>query len=233
MSCATPVRRGVIVDSLPLWLEAIEATLTPLNVEIVHKATNWTDALRALQAHEPELFVAGIDSGERLADALAALATAVTRHPRMKVIAMSSGAEAATIETALAGGATAFVMKNAHPDDLASAVRQVFDQSVYYARDRARDTRAPRPASTNPLQSPSGDVYAASGELTRRELEILRHVANGRSNAELAKELWVTEQTVKFHLSNIYRKLGVRNRTQASLWAQRHRLAPSTESSAA
>ena len=56
--------------------------------------------------------------------------------------------------------------------------------------------------------------------MTRRELEILKHVAEGHSNAALAKMLWVTEQTVKFHLSNIYRKLDVTNRTEASRWAQ-------------
>jgi DNA-binding CsgD family transcriptional regulator len=59
-------------------------------------------------------------------------------------------------------------------------------------------------------------------ELTKRELEILRLVSEGHSNSQLAKMLWVTEQTVKFHLSNIYRKLDVANRTEASRWAQVH-----------
>ena len=58
--------------------------------------------------------------------------------------------------------------------------------------------------------------------LTRRELEILRLAAEGHSNSQLARMLWVTEQTVKFHLSNIYRKLNVANRTEASRWAQRN-----------
>ena len=56
--------------------------------------------------------------------------------------------------------------------------------------------------------------------LTRRELELLKLVAEGHSNAQVARMLWVTEQTVKFHLSNVYRKLGVANRTEASRWAQ-------------
>ena len=70
--------------------------------------------------------------------------------------------------------------------------------------------------------------------LTRRELEILTLVAEGHSNAQLARMLWVTEQTVKFHLSNIYRKLNVSNRTEASRWAQVHGLLPlSSQSTAA
>ena len=55
--------------------------------------------------------------------------------------------------------------------------------------------------------------------MTRRELEILKLVAEGQPNATVARKLWVTEQTVKFHLSNIYRKLGVANRTEAGRWA--------------
>jgi DNA-binding NarL/FixJ family response regulator len=61
-------------------------------------------------------------------------------------------------------------------------------------------------------------------DLTRRELEILQLVAEGHSNAKLAKQLWVTEQTIKFHLSNVYRKLDVSNRTEAARWAQLHGL---------
>src|SRR5687767_11071247 len=134
MNDGSPVR-GVIVDAFPLWLEAIESTLTRLGVEVVARATDWADALRTLDAHEPDLLVTGIDFDDGLADVLAAIGTAVARYPAMKVIAMSAEAESATIETALAGGATAFVMKSAHPDDLASAVRQVFDRLVYYAPD--------------------------------------------------------------------------------------------------
>ena len=61
-------------------------------------------------------------------------------------------------------------------------------------------------------------------ELTLRERQILQLVAQGHSNAKLAKMLWVTEQTVKFHLSNVYRKLNVANRTEASWWVQRNGL---------
>ena len=67
---------------------------------------------------------------------------------------------------------------------------------------------------------------ADAHDLTRRELEILCLVAEGHSNSQLAAMLWVTEQTVKFHLSNIYRKLDVANRTEASRWAQLNGLLP-------
>ena len=77
-----------------------------------------------------------------------------------------------------------------------------------------------------------GNAYGSAGRseaekearLTRRESEILRLVAEGKPNQGIARDLWITEQTVKYHVSNIYRKLGVANRTEASRWAQLHGL---------
>jgi DNA-binding NarL/FixJ family response regulator len=115
------------------------------------------------------------------------------------------------IDAALAAGASAYVLKTAHPDDVASAVRQAFDHSVFMS---GAFPTAPARAATESARR------GTPGGLTRRELEILKLVAEGHSNAALARMLWVTEQTVKFHLSNIYRKLDVSNRTEASRWAQ-------------
>ena len=92
-------------------------------------------------------------------------------------------------------------------------MRQAFEHSIFLAGGRFPRHEKPEP---------SGDWHP----LTRRELEILCLAAEGHSNAELAKMLWVTEQTVKFHLSNVYRKLRVTNRTEASRWAQVHGLLP-------
>ena len=99
-------------------------------------------------------------------------------------------------------------------DDLASAIRQAFDHSIYLARGH------------NGKRQRARESIEEAWGLTRRELEILTLVAEGHSNAQLARMLWVTEQTVKFHLSNIYRKLNVANRTEASRWAQLHGILP-------
>jgi DNA-binding CsgD family transcriptional regulator len=100
------------------------------------------------------------------------------------------------------------VLKTSDPDAIATAVRQAFEPSVYFAR---RHDQRPAPAESRLLP-----------KLTRRELEILQLVSEGRSNRQVAELLWVTDQTVKFHLANIYRKLGVRSRFDASRWAQEH-----------
>ena len=129
----------------------------------------------------------------------------------MRGIIISSLAEPEFIDRALTAGASAYVLKTAHPEDFASAIRQAFSSSIFLAGPRtAAAATAVAAASANQKQA----------DLTARELEILQLVSEGLSNSEMARRLWVTEQTVKFHLSNIYRKLDVSNRTQASRWAQ-------------
>ena len=103
------------------------------------------------------------------------------------------------------------MIKTAQPADIRAGVRQAFRSSIFLPSPR-RSASPPQPQP--PPATTDGEV------LTRREVEILKLAAEGPSNAELARKLWVTEQTVKFHLSNIYRKLGVANRTEASRWAQ-------------
>jgi DNA-binding NarL/FixJ family response regulator len=138
-------------------------------------------------------------------------------HPGLKSVVVADNTEPEAINAAFAAGATVYCVKTAQQEDLASAIRQAFERSIFIATNGSRDSSLPA-ASAQP--------QPAAHDLTRRELEILQLVAEGHSNSQLARMLWVTEQTVKFHLSNIYRKLDVANRTEASRWAQLHGLLP-------
>jgi DNA-binding NarL/FixJ family response regulator len=133
------------------------------------------------------------------------------RRHELKAVVFTAHDNCQTVAAAFDAGAAAYVLKNAHPDDLASAIRQSFQHSMYLPASGPVAEAGARPADESAI-------------LTRRETEILRLVSEGHSNAKLAQMLWVTEQTVKFHLSNIYRKLSVANRTEASRWAQIHGL---------
>ena len=133
------------------------------------------------------------------------------RYPELKSIVVSDNTEFEAIDAAFAAGASAYCIKTARQEDLASAIRQVFDRSIYLATNGSLGHRG-RPVAS--------EAQPVVHDLTKRELEILQLVAEGHSNSQLARMLWVTEQTVKFHLSNIYRKLDVGNRTEASRWAQ-------------
>ena len=208
-------RMAVLLDRHPLWLAAVRQVLAGVGVEVVGEATSPSIALPLIQSRRPHLFLTGIKMADGEMDGIACLQRAREQVPTLRSIVVSSYEDPDHIQQALTAGAAAYVIKTAHPDDLAAAVRQVFEHSIYLADARSKRTHV---ASETLEESPA---------LTRRELEILEHVAEGLSNAELAKMLWVTEQTIKFHLSNIYRKLNVANRTEASRWAQLRGLLPS------
>ena len=108
--------------------------------------------------------------------------------------------------------ASAFCVEHTDAVCFAVAIRQAFTPSIYLP---------PADPPAEPARTTDTD---RRWPLTRRETEILRLAADGRSNLQVAKMLWVTEPTVKFHLSNIYRKLEVTNRTEASLWAHQNGL---------
>jgi DNA-binding NarL/FixJ family response regulator len=205
-------RKAVLVDAHPLWLDAVEEVLARVPVEVVGKTTTFEGASRLIEEFEPELLIVETSERESRHEWLAAV---LQRFPSMNAIVLSISDDPADVNAALGAGAAAYVVKKAHPDDLAVAVRQTFESSIYFGKSTSANgiTPSPEPQLDHP-------------DLTRRELEILRLVAEGSSNSQLARMLWVTEQTVKFHLSNIYRKLGVSNRTEASRWAQVHGLLP-------
>jgi DNA-binding NarL/FixJ family response regulator len=129
--------------------------------------------------------------------------------PSVKVVALASEPGAAWLAEAAGAGAHAAIAKTVQPSMLGALVREIWAGSIHHAFDTAAAVPICEEEHAN---------------LTTRELEILRLVAHGSANSQIAHELWVSEQTVKFHLSNVYRKLGVSNRTQASHYAHTHRL---------
>ena len=211
MTSTTENRTAVLLDPHPLFLDALHQLLDGLDIEVVGKTTSSERALELTEEEEPDVLVAEIELTEEPLDGLECVREAMRRHSELKPIVFSSTDDPANIEAAFEAGAVAYVLKTAHPDDLALAVRQAFDHSVYLANGQAVPT----------VSAPED-----SHGLTPREIEILRYVAEGNSNAEVARTLWVTEQTVKFHLSNVFRKVGVSNRTEASRWAQLNGVLP-------
>jgi DNA-binding NarL/FixJ family response regulator len=211
MSISLGRRTAVLVDQHPLWIDTVAQVVSRVNVEVVAKVTSSTMALALIAEMRPDLLVTGIKMANGEPDGIELLRGARDLNPALRVIVLSMYEDTQHIDAALAAGAAAYVLKTAHPDDLTSAIRQAFDHSIYLAGAR------PAPAQ-------SALAVDSSLGLTRRELEILQLVAEGYSNAELARRLWVTEPTIKFHLSNVYRKLHVSNRTEASRWAQLHGL---------
>jgi DNA-binding NarL/FixJ family response regulator len=214
-------RSAVLVDRHPLWLEIVTQVLTRANIEVQARCVSSTAALERLDDLQTDLLITGLDHEPGDLGGTALIRSARDRVPGIKVIVLSAHDDRERIDLAFTAGADAYVVKTAAAADLLHAVHQAFEHSVYL------------PAGTSSAPLAGAGVPRDSFGLTPRELELLCHVAEGHSNAQLARMLWVTEQTVKFHLSNIYRKLNVNNRTEASRIAQLRGLLEPTPTPAA
>jgi len=148
----------------------------------------------------PDIVV--MDEMQEAADSVARLAELSEAVPDAKLIFLAMRMDDALIAQVFAVGAEAVISKAVHPVSLATLLREISRGTFVHVQSRATK---PAPREECPL--------------TDRELEILQLVARGYTNGRIARDLWVTEQTVKFHLSNTYRKLGVANRTEASPYA--------------
>ena len=196
--------RVVLADDHPLFLRGLEAALEREGLEIVGLATTGEEVLDIATQVEPEVVL--LDVAMPGMDGIECLGELRRRLPEVKVVMLSGSDDQQVVDQCLDAGALCFVGKSVQPQDIAHALRAVSGNlEIRYQRSGApRSVPPPGPAS------PDSEL------LTRREREILAMVAEGGSNSELGRQLWVTEQTVKFHLSNIYRKLEVSNRTQAA-----------------
>jgi len=201
-------KSAVLLDRHPLWLDAIEKVVIGLGMEVVGRTTDRDEAVTLIEALQPDVLIAGIDVDND--DQVACIRQAKRACPALRSVVIGDSDDSRSVAAAFEAGAAAYCFKTAEQQDVASAIRQLFDRSFYLATDSMPTVLA---------SLTDDDPESSVRDLTRRELEILRLVAEGYSNSQLAKMLWVTEQTVKFHLSNIYRKLDVANRTEASRWA--------------
>jgi two-component system nitrate/nitrite response regulator NarL len=209
-------RTAVLFDPHPLWLDALESILDSVGVTAVGRTTSPEDVVALVAEHEPDILICETATVNGGLDGGMLIQTCRQRLSSLQVIVIGASRDHSDIDAAFAAGALAYAVKTAHPDDVAATVRQAFDHTIFLAR----------PTNGSAASHAADAVGGGNGNvsLTKREREILTLVAEGHSNRHLARMLWVTEQTVKFHLSNIYRKLDVTNRTEASRWAHRHGL---------
>jgi DNA-binding NarL/FixJ family response regulator len=210
--------RVAIADDHRLMLDGIKRALeTAPDIEVVGEAMSGDEMLALLPKVNPDVVI--LDLRMPNGDGLDTLTRIRQDHPGMKVIILSMFEDSEHIDQALQRGADGYVVKSINPLDLPSTIRQVVDGAVHMRGVATTATRGDAPTQDGTARS-SGGINL----LTERELTILRLVAEGLSNLDIANRLFVTEQTVKFHLSNIYRKLGVANRTEATRYAYRAKL---------
>jgi DNA-binding NarL/FixJ family response regulator len=131
-------------------------------------------------------------------------------HPQVKVAMLSAVDDPQVIESAFRRGASGYILKSVNPHDLPAAIRQIVERTVIHLPTAGSNGNG----SATPL-----------GGLSAKEIAVLVEISHGHTNKQIATNLWLSEQTVKFHLRNIYRKLGVNSRTEALRYAYEHDLA--------
>lgn len=194
---------AVVVDSHPMMRAGIADALTLGGFEIVALG-GALDDIRCPILRTPAAIVVGWEaSGARDLAGIARLAEA---EPSSKIIVLAPSPDDAA--AAFAAGAAAFILKTIDPEDLAPVIRQFVGQNIIgpVVKEEAPDPFLSR--------------------LTSREKQVLSVVAAGASNSAVASQLWLSEPTVKFHLRNIYRKLGVKGRVDAARMAREIGLIP-------
>ncbi|HVL96041.1 MAG TPA: response regulator transcription factor [Solirubrobacteraceae bacterium] len=198
----------VIADDHPMMLAGIARALEESpDIEVVGTTTSGSRVLPLVSRNRPDIALLDLHMPGR--DGIECLKLIRERHPEVKCVMLSASQDPDDIESAFAAGASAYIVKRVQPTDIASALRQVFEGTVFHPMDVAT--------------APATDRCSEIG-LTAREKTVLEGVARGLSTKAISSELWVTEQTVKFHLGNIYRKLGVANRAGALRYAFDNRL---------
>jgi DNA-binding NarL/FixJ family response regulator len=198
--------RVLVADDHPLYREAVARQLTRLLPDAsVEEAASMDAALAAAQASRPDLFVFDYYMPGMSSQAIAQLVESFANVP---ILVLSGGASPAEVQAVLQAGARGFLPKTATPEQ--------FNHTIHLML--AGGTSVPAEMLL-PASGASDGAPAWLAALTPRESDVLRAAARGLSNKEIARELDLAEVTIKLHLSAIFRKMGVRSRTEAAMMA--------------
>ncbi|MEU2054065.1 response regulator transcription factor [Streptomyces bungoensis] len=207
--------RVLIADDQQMVRQGFTVLLdTKPGIEVVGQAVHGLDAIARARELVPDVVLMDIRMPEL--GGIEATRRITAEHPGIRVLVLTTFDLDEYVYDALRAGASGFLLKDASADQLAEAVRVVAAGDALLAPGVTRRLIARFSRLDGPRQTPPG---ARVGALTERETEVLALIARGLSNAEIAVELVVAEQTVKTHVGRILTKLGLRDRTQAAVFA--------------
>ncbi|HEY7278396.1 MAG TPA: response regulator transcription factor [Trebonia sp.] len=200
--------RVLVVDDHQLVRAGLITLLeAAADIQVAGEAADGRQALEAAKAASPDVVL--MDLSMPVLDGIAATRLLLAELPRTRVVALTSFSDRQRVTDVLAAGATGYVLKDSRPDDLLAAVRAAADGHV---------PLDPRVAAA---LLPSREIPLTE-QLSEREKQVLRLVAAGLANKQIARRLGIAEATVKVHTGNIFRRIGVTDRTSAALWAKEH-----------
>ena len=207
----------MLVDDHAIWRGGVKSMLEDSEFAVVAEASSGKEAIEVARQAKPQMTLLDI----RMAggDGLDALVALKEEHPRMAILMLTTYDNPTYMARAVAGGAAGYLLKGVEREELIRALRSVAEGEMLLApQDLVRSLRGISEQAVG-----SQDLIEP---LTEREQEVLRLLATGLSNRDIAALLFVAESTVKTHVEHIIGKLGVSDRVQAAVWAARHGLAP-------
>lgn len=203
------MRRLVIVADASVIAHAVRAVADSSGFALVGELDGRESIGGSVAKMRPAVVL--VDDMRNREQAIARLQEVAIDAADAKCVLLTHDMEASWVDRAFEAGASVVLCKSVHPSVLVTLLRETVDGTVIHCSKPAR-----RKETANQCR------------LTSRELEVLGLVAQGMTNGSIARDLWLTEETVKFHLSNVYRKLGVSNRTEASHYAHVHGIVTNT-----
>ena len=181
---------------------------TASDIEVVGEAADGAQAVELVASAKPDVVL--MDLQMPVMDGVAATRALRADNPATRVVVLSSFSDRTRVRDALSAGAIGYVLKDCTPEELLAAARGAaagvapLDQRVASALMRGRDAASP------------------ADQISDRERQVLRLASKGLANKQIGRELGITERTVKVHLGNIFRRIGVTDRTSAAMWAREH-----------
>jgi len=204
--------RIMIVDDHTVVRSGLGAVLqAEEGMELVAEAGNGEEAIRACERSRPDVVL--MDLLMPKMDGVTAAGIIHERWPDIRIIALTSFKEKEYVEGVLKAGATGYLLKNVSADELVATVRRAMEGQPSLS-----------PEAAQVLIQHVNEPEKPKTEMTEREMEILARMVEGKSNQEIADAMFVSQSTVKFHVSNILSKLGVTSRTEAVALALKQKL---------
>lgn len=198
--------RTILADDHELVLQGMRALLDDEpDIEVVAVAHNGDELLRLIEEHHPDVVVMDLQMPY---GGLTVLEEIRKRAIPVRVLVLTAFSDGGMLQAAIQLEAEGYALKTEPPTQVIEAIRQVAQGRLVF----------PRAAQRWLMSQPQSPSTSSKSELSPREAEVLAFVAQGLTNPQIAERLTVSENTVRFHLKNIFEKLGVANRTEAAAW---------------
>jgi DNA-binding NarL/FixJ family response regulator len=204
--------RLLFVEDQPVVREGLAALMKGSDVQLIDTATTAAEAVEKAQTTKADVVLLDVRLPD--ADGLSALARIKAARPNLPVLMFSAYENPAFVARAVALGAAGYIQKGISKEGLLQAIRQAATGEISWTREELRRV-------TSALSAPR-NAFEVDVPLTRREMEVLRHIVEGHTNKKIAEDLHISYETVKEHVQHLLKKLGVTDRTQAAVWAIRN-----------